>query len=150
MEVGDLDEVVALAAQLPQAPQWPRTVYEAAIDPASVPPRVCLAASAPGRRMAGFAIASLAGSQAEIESIGVVPDLQRRGIGRALLDALIGELTLRGVTEVWLEVRESNRGAAALYGSAGFGVSGRRRGYYRNPEEDALLYSLELGGLAGR
>lgn len=149
MEVGDLDEVVALAAELPQAPQWPRAAYEAGIDPASVPRRICLAASAPERRMAGFAIASLAGSQAEIESIGVAPDLQRQGIGRALLDALIGELTLRGVTEIWLEVRESNDGAAALYRSAGFGLSGRRRGYYRNPEEDALLYSLELGQPAG-
>lgn len=149
MHGGDLDEVVALAAELKQAPQWPRAAYEAAIEPASVPGRICLAASAPGRRMAGFAVALLVGSQAEIESIGVAPDLQRQGIGWALLQALIGELTLRGVTEVWLEVRESNDGAAALYRSAGFGVSGRRPGYYRNPEEDALLYSLELGRPAG-
>lgn len=145
MEGSDLDEVVALAAALKQAPQWPRSAYEAAIDPASTPQRICLAASVPEEHTAGFAVASLVGSQAEIESIGVAPDFQRRGIGRALLDALIGELTLRGVTEVWLEVRESNGGATALYRSAGFVLSGRRRGYYRDPEEDAEIYSLQLG-----
>lgn len=146
MESSDVDEVVALAAQLAQAPQWPEAAYESAINPAGTPARICLVAISGDAGVVGFAIASAVGGQAEIESIGVAPSLQRRGIGRALLDALIGELAQGGVSEVWLEVRESNGGAAGLYGSAGFVQSGRRRGYYHLPEEDALLLSLRLGG----
>lgn len=145
MDGADLDEVVVLAAQLPQAPQWSRAAYEAAIDPASTPQRICLAAAVPGWRTAGFVVASLVGSEAEIESIAVTPGLQRRGIGRALLQALMRRLGMRGVTQVWLEVRESNAAAAGLYRSAGFVLSGRRARYYTHPEEDAVLYSLRLG-----
>lgn len=149
MKCRDLDEVVALAAQLEEAPRWPRSAYEAAIDALVTPKRVCLvAAASAGARIVGFVIASAIGGQAEIESIGVAPGLQRQGIGRALLDALIAELRERGVVELMLEVRESNRAATALYGTCGFVQSGRRPGYYRHPDEDGLLFSLELEGRA--
>lgn len=146
MEAGDLDSAVALAGQLAHAPQWPRAAYQRAIDPTSTPRRVCLVAGTGEVRVAGFVIASVVGAQAEIESIAVAPGVQRRGIGRALMEALIAELRGLGVAEVLLEVRESNRSAAALYGKAGFVQSGRRAGYYRDPEEDAVLYcrSLEM------
>ncbi|MFP5236616.1 MAG: ribosomal protein S18-alanine N-acetyltransferase [Acidobacteriota bacterium] len=145
MEGGDLDKVVALAAQLAEAPHWPRTAYEAAVDRSATPPRICLVATSAEVQVAGFVIASAVGEEAEIESIGVASGLQRRGIGRALLDALIGLAGMRGATEIRLEVRESNGAAAGLYRSAGFVLTGRRRGYYRDPEEDAVLYSLRLG-----
>lgn len=144
MQAGDLDSVLALAGQLAHAPQWPRTAYETASDPTSTPRRVCLVAGTGEVPVAGFVIASIVGGQAEIESIAVVPGVQRRGIGRALLESLITELRALGVAEVLLEVRESNRSAAALYRRAGFVQSGRRTGYYRDPEEDAVLYGRSL------
>ena len=54
-------------------------------------------------------------------------------------------LVAAGVRSLYLEVRESNVAARALYDSEGFAAVGRRRGYYRNPLEDALLLRREIG-----
>jgi ribosomal-protein-alanine N-acetyltransferase len=61
-----------------------------------------------------------------------------------LLRAGLTALRRRRVDEVYLEVRESNRSAQALYLSAGFRPVGQRAGYYRNPREDALVLWLPL------
>jgi ribosomal-protein-alanine N-acetyltransferase len=62
----------------------------------------------------------------------------------ALLREAIRRLIGVGVTEVFLEVRESNVGALALYQRQGFRVAGSRRGYYRSPTEDALVLRADL------
>jgi len=56
-----------------------------------------------------------------------------------MLDAVLIELGHRGVRAAFLEVRESNTAARALYGSRGFREIGRRKNYYRRPVEDALV-----------
>jgi len=93
----------------------------------------------------GYVVAMIAGPEAEIADLAVSPEARRRGIGRALIDRLLAELAERGVVSVFLEVRESNRAARALYESRAFRGIGRRRGYYRLPPEDALLLKRELG-----
>jgi ribosomal-protein-alanine acetyltransferase len=93
----------------------------------------------------GYVVAMVAGQEAEIADLAVSPTARRRGIGRALLDRLLAELAATRVEAVFLEVRESNEGARALYESRGFRGIGRRRGYYRSPMEDALLLKRELG-----
>ena len=65
-------------------------------------------------------------------------------MARQLLDAGLDELTARGAEEVFLEVRESNTAAQALYLGAGFRPVGQRSGYYRNPREDALVLRSPL------
>jgi [ribosomal protein S18]-alanine N-acetyltransferase len=137
----DLDRVIGIAASLPTAPQWARSVYEAAIVAAGALRRIALVAEV-GGALVGFAVASMVGPQAELESIAVAGEAQGRGTGTALLAGLIRELRLAGAGELELEVRESNRTAADFYARAGFHEVGRRRGYYHDPVEDAVLLRL--------
>ena len=144
MQALDLDRVAVIAAALKDAPHWPRAIYEAALRPGAVPERLCLVASSNGA-VAGFLVAAVIAGQAEIESIAVAPDRQRRGIGRELLGAAMRELRARGVADVFLEVRASNTAAQGLYRAAGFAECGRRPAYYADPVEDAVLLRLHLG-----
>jgi ribosomal-protein-alanine N-acetyltransferase len=85
-----------------------------------------------GRGIAGYLI------------LAVAPDFRRRGVARALLRSGLGFFRKRRVEEVYLEVRESNQSAQALYLSSGFRPVGQRAAYYRNPKEDALVLWLPL------
>jgi ribosomal-protein-alanine N-acetyltransferase len=92
----------------------------------------------------GFAVASVVPPQAELETIAVAAEGQRRGVGRNLFAVLAGELAIAHVEELFLEVRASNRAALALYLSLGFSQTGCRPRYYIDPVEDALLLDLRL------
>ena len=96
------------------------------------------------RGVAGYLIGRDVAGSGEVLNLAVAPEWRRRGIGSALLRAGIGALRRRKVDEVFLEVRESNRSAQALYLSHGFRPVGQRTAYYRNPREDALVLRLEL------
>ena len=98
----------------------------------------------PGRSIAGYLIGREVGGTGEILNLAVAPDYRRRGVARALLRAALALLRKRRVDEVFLEVRESNRSAQALYLSSGFRPVGQRAAYYRNPKEDALVLWLGL------
>jgi ribosomal-protein-alanine N-acetyltransferase len=95
----------------------------------------------------GYLVAREAGGSGEILNLAVDPSYRRGGIARALLDAGLAALRRRGAEEIFLEVRESNFAAQALYLGAGFRPVGQRAGYYRNPLEDALV--LRLGPAPG-
>ncbi|MCF0123553.1 MAG: ribosomal protein S18-alanine N-acetyltransferase [Ruminiclostridium sp.] len=73
-----------------------------------------------------------------IDNVAVRPSCRRQGIADRLLDVFcrFGEANLAFLT---LEVRPSNTAAVALYERNGFQEAGRRKGYYDNPKEDALL-----------
>lgn len=77
--------------------------------------------------------------EAELANIATAPEARRRGLAAALLDDALTTLGDEGVASMFLEVRESNVAARALYASRGFRAVGRRRGYYRLPDEDALV-----------
>jgi ribosomal-protein-alanine N-acetyltransferase len=87
----------------------------------------------------GYVVAVAVADQAEILNLAVVESARRQGLGGELLDAAIAAVSARGAGEVFLDVRESNKEALALYGSRGFAALGRRSRYYRNPVEDALI-----------
>jgi len=76
----------------------------------------------------------------EVLLIGVHPDYRRRGIGKQLMKALLDEAN-RG-ENIFLEVRDSNQPAKALYESLGFSEIARRHSYYRDPVEDAVIMML--------
>ncbi|HEU5304355.1 MAG TPA: ribosomal protein S18-alanine N-acetyltransferase [Gemmatimonadales bacterium] len=97
-----------------------------------------------GPRIAGYLIGREVGGTGEVLNLAVSPDCRRRGVARALLRAGLALLRKRHVDEVFLEVRESNRSAQALYLSSGFRPVGQRAAYYRNPKEDALVLWLAL------
>ncbi len=80
----------------------------------------------------------------ELENIVVSPFARRQGIGKALLCAFFEAASEPDSEAVFLEVRESNRAARALYESVGFESTGRRKSYYTAPLEDAVLYRRTL------
>ena len=100
----------------------------------------------------GFALALALGEEAEIVSLGVLPEYRRCGIGSAILEAVCGEARSRGAERVVLEMASDNEAARALYAGRGFTVVGRRRNYYRRAERlvDALILRAQLptGSLA--
>jgi len=89
--------------------------------------------------VAGYVIAQDAADEGEILNLAVATGRQRRGVGRALAERALAALADRGVERVFLEVRQSNVAARALYSSLGFGEVGRRARYYRRPVEDAIV-----------
>ncbi|MEP6688638.1 MAG: ribosomal protein S18-alanine N-acetyltransferase, partial [Gemmatimonadales bacterium] len=95
-----------------------------------------------GRGPAGYFIGREVAGTGEVLNLAVAPEFRRRGIGGALLDAGLLALQQRRVEEVFLEVRESNHSAQALYLAYGFRAVGQRAAYYRNPREDALVLRL--------
>lgn len=145
MTVGDLDQVLAIAESLPEAPRWSRSAYLKAIDLKATPRRIALVAAGAGPSpILGFVVASVIGQQAELETIAVAKPRQRGGLGQKLLQALIGDLKAMSANEVLLEVRSSNHSAINLYLSAGFLHAGLRPKYYSDPVEDAVLMRLPL------
>jgi ribosomal-protein-alanine N-acetyltransferase len=93
----------------------------------------------PDFRVAGYVIAFAVGEDAELLNVAVESKFRGKGLAGQMLDAVLMELGGRGVRTAFLEVRESNSAARALYGSRGFTEIGRRRNYYRRPVEDALV-----------
>jgi [ribosomal protein S18]-alanine N-acetyltransferase len=146
MCAADLDQVMAIAAGLKDAPHWPQSAYIAALHAGFSPRRIALVfADAQSDSVAGFAVAILLPPQAELESIGVRSHEQRKGIGSKLIGRLVHELRLAAVSELMLEVRASNLAGIAFYQALGWSQSGVRPRYYADPEEDAILMSLSLG-----
>jgi ribosomal-protein-alanine N-acetyltransferase len=96
-------------------------------------------------RVVGYVLAMVAADEGEIADLAVAPAVRRRGVAGELLDRVAADARQAGVRALYLEVRESNVAAIALYRSRGFGPVGRRRGYYRHPPEDALLLRRDLG-----
>jgi ribosomal-protein-alanine acetyltransferase len=147
MALADLDRVVNMAAREPNAPGWPRSAYMAAIEADTVPRRIALVAEDDATsQIAGFVIARLMPPESELESIVTATEFRRRGVARQLFASLVEKLKEAGITEVLLELRESNRPARALYQSLGFAATGSRPAYYADPAEDAVLMRLVLDG----
>jgi len=94
-------------------------------------------------QVVGYVLAMVLGPEGEIADIAVAPEARGAGIGGLLLDEVTRRLRAHGVRTIYLEVRESNEAARRLYESRGFGHVGRRRGYYQQPSEDALVMRRE-------
>jgi ribosomal-protein-alanine N-acetyltransferase len=92
----------------------------------------------------GFIVALHIAPDWELENIVVLLGARRMGIGKRLLDALLASARKTNSEAVFLEVRESNEAARLFYEKSGFIQSGRRKSYYSNPLEDAVLYRLAL------
>lgn len=88
--------------------------------------------------MVGFVLGQLAADEAEILSIGVVPEWQRHGLGLRLVDGLAKAAQRAQAKRLFLEVATDNPAALALYGKLGFAEVGRRKGYYQRPGAAAV------------
>ena len=87
----------------------------------------------------GYAGMWLILDEAHVTNVAVHPDYRRHGVGRLLMQELIWKAVLLGATSMTLEVRAFNEVARQLYSTLGFRQEGRRRGYYTDTGEDALI-----------
>jgi ribosomal-protein-alanine N-acetyltransferase len=100
----------------------------------------------------GFALGQVVLEEAELLTLGVLPEARRRGHGRRLLQAVCAGAARRGAGRITLEVAETNRDAQRLYRGAGFLAAGRRRKYYRSVGgncADALILARPLEDMGG-
>jgi ribosomal-protein-alanine N-acetyltransferase len=138
------DAVAALHKQLFDPP-WDEAGIRALLDhPAST---AFVAMIGNPKTAVGFVMGQLAADEAEILSIGVAKDWQRKGIGRRLVDGLARAVARAEVKRVFLEVAADNAAAVALYRRLGFTETGRRKGYYERkgkPPVDALRLTLTV------
>ena len=138
------------------AAHWTEQQYHAILHPREGDPhRLVIVAEALPRELSGAslnAIAEIGGflvaqqlpPEWELENIVVAPTARRIGLGMRLIQALLVKARETNSEAVFLEVRESNTAARALYEKTGFALTGRRKAYYTNPPEDAVLYRLRL------
>jgi len=141
----DIPQIQALGEQSSMAAHWNPAQY-ASLFAADAPLRIALTAreDTEDSEIVGFLVASRPSDDCELENIVVDEGHKNRGIGTALLRRLLSEAEAAGASSVILEVRESNAPARRLYESVGFRPEGRRKGYYREPAEDAILYRRSL------
>jgi len=149
----DIPSILDLEQVSPAAAHWSEGQYGELFQAVSGAPRLVLVAeqtdeesrgSQTSTRTVGFLVARQVASEWELENIVVSTRERRKGIGKSLLDALLRAALQAHSDSVFLEVRESNQTARSFYEKAGFKQAGRRKGYYANPPEDAILYRLNV------
>jgi ribosomal-protein-alanine N-acetyltransferase len=94
--------------------------------------------------LVGYAACWTVIDQSELGNVAVTPEARGMGVGGALVDTVVERVKERGAHELFLEVRESNHVAQSIYRERGFVVVGRRRSYYAQPTEDALVMRLRV------
>jgi len=136
----DIPALMALEKRATTAAHWSNEQYETALR-CEAPARIVLLIEEEVGVQAFIAGRALE-EEWEIENIAVAGPARRRGLGTRLLGEFLDLARRLGAQAVFLEVRESNRAARRLYEKWAFVESGRRKLYYRDPEEDAIVYQI--------
>ncbi|HUK87130.1 MAG TPA: ribosomal protein S18-alanine N-acetyltransferase [Terriglobales bacterium] len=137
--IADVPAMLELERRAATAAHWKKQDYQRLFQPGGR--RLALVLEEEGK-VCGFVVGRELGEEWEIENVAVAGPARRRGLGTRLVGELLDHARVWGAHSVYLEVRESNRAARALYEKWAFVESGRRRSYYHDPEEDALVYRL--------
>ena len=95
-------------------------------------------------KILGYAGLQVVLDEGYITNIAVTASARGRGIGKALADALINFGKGKNLAFISLEVRESNTPAISLYTKCGFKDCGKRKSFYQNPKEDAIIMTKEF------
>jgi len=138
----DAVAVMAIVAESPEAANWSKDSY---LKLGEETGSLALVSETDGA-ISGFLVVRIVADQAEVLNLAVAANYRRKGEGTAMLAAALEEFGLRGVRSVYLEVRESNTGAIEFYEKLGFTKTGRRKGYYRAPDEAAVTMERKLTG----
>jgi ribosomal-protein-alanine N-acetyltransferase len=136
--LNDVPAILAIERQAPDAAHWTVEQYKKLVGSG-----VVLVAEEAGK-LCGFVCAKAVAGEWEMENVVVAAEFLRRGIANQLVRELIQRAASEAASAILLEVRESNLPARRLYKKHGFREVGRRRVYYRNPMEDAILYALRF------
>lgn len=94
--------------------------------------------------LAGYIVARIGANELHINNVAVRERYRRQGIGLNLLDRILEEGRRRGVAAAFLELRAGNTAALSLYEKCGFSLTSRRKRYYSEPPEDALVMTIQL------
>ena len=139
MTVQDISAVIDLDRKSFSLP-WPERSFrfELAENPASR----CWVAELDGK-IVGMIVVWLIVDEAHVATVATHPDYRRQGIGKRLLAYALRHMIQDGARSSFLEVRESNLAAQEMYRKFGYEVTGRRRHYYRDNNEDAILMNLD-------
>ena len=137
-----LDAVAALERACFSSP-WSRAMLAEELDNAASAYLVALDAEDGG--VVGYAGLLVVADEGYITNVAVRPESRRAGVAGQLLDVFVRFAEGNRLAFLTLEVRASNYGAIALYGSRGFRGVGRRTNYYEHPKEDAIIMTREFG-----
>ena len=140
MRPSDLDEVIAIERASFGMP-WSRGAFLYEIEQNRVARCWVLRE---GATLVAYLCLWEIGEELHVTNIAVHPELRRKGLARRLLGAILDDGRARRLRSVTLEVRPTNDEARTLYESFGFRVVGRRRGYYYDTGEDALIMETDL------
>lgn len=141
MVVDDLDRVLAIEQDSFPTP-WTRRhfLHELQANPFGWNLVLC-----DGDEIIGYASMWAAGYELHINDVAVDRSRRREGLGRFLMETVLREGVKRGCAKVVLEVRYRNTAARKLYEKLGFRITGRRRRYYQDTGDDALMLERDLG-----
>ena len=138
----DVESLMAVEKESPEAAKWSKESYlQHSKDSGAV-----FLVTEEGGKITGFLVGRVVGDQGEVFNLAVKQGHRHLGRGKALISKAAEEFESRGVKNVYLEVRESNTGAIAFYEGQGFAKTGRRKGYYREPDEAAVTMEKKLTG----
>ena len=141
MTSAHLDQVEALEKICFPEDPWSRKLLQEALENENT---TSLLALSEDGRVLGYLFFTAVLDEGGVDNIAVLPQARRQGIASALLGAFRRCGQERGLISLFLEVRPSNEGAAALYRKLGYQEVGRRKNYYLDPKEDAIIMKLEL------
>lgn len=133
--VADLEKIC-----FPEDP-WSRRIFEETLSNENT---TSLLALAEDGSVLGYLVFTAVLDEGDVDNIAVAPEARRQGVASALLEAFRRYGREHGLASLFLEVRPSNTGAAALYEKLGYREVGRRKNYYLDPKEDAIMMKLEL------
>jgi ribosomal-protein-alanine N-acetyltransferase len=142
MTLEDLDDVLVIERASFQTP-WSRGAFRYELTQNRV--ARCSVARWRGR-LVGYLCLWEIGHEIHVTNLATHPDVRRHGVARVLLGGVLDDARGRAVTLAFLEVRPTNTEALGLYERFGFRVIGRRKGYYFDTGEDALVMEARLSG----
>ncbi len=137
-DLNDVPAILTIERASPGAAHWNPEQYKSRIQASGA----CFLIAESERSICGFVCARIVGDEWEIENVVVAETFRHHGIATHLMRSLIARWNELAGKSIFLEVRESNAAARALYAKHGLQEVGRRRAYYRDPVEDAVLYAL--------
>lgn len=141
MTAAHLDAVAELEKICFPEDPWSRRIFAEALANGNT---TSLLALAEDGSLLGYLFFTAVLDEGGVDNIAVAPAARRRGVASALLGAFHRYGREHGLNSLFLEVRPSNTGAAALYEKLGYREVGRRKNYYLDPKEDAIMMKLEL------
>lgn len=141
----DLDAIMALENSIFGTDAWGSETMHAELEGRHSYYLVAHPVGSPGE-IEGYAglLSPRGAPEADVQTIAVSAKARRHGLGRTLMNSLIGEARERGARELFLEVRADNPGAQSLYTSLGFEQLAVRPHYYQPDGVDALVMRLTI------